>query len=306
VVVISSERKADTLLIKGLRDPLTPSLNSFAEKHGFTGDTVQFHMAFYQSLDPSLAMLRAALLLDAPETVKLSTQGQQLVVSGTAMQPWIDFVVRMKNRIPGFNTLNLDQLTVDDSSRLLLIRQQLQAPQTVQLRLDNNRLFVSGTAPAAWINNLNNKSVLLHPELRLIKNDQSTHLQSNESLQAVALQQALDGVSFYFSEGSALKTSQQGQMQAQLKQVSQLLALITVINTNVSFVVKGYTDAVGDATYNQMLRLKRAEVIKQLLVQSGASPASISSVAGLATVETKQSDVILRRVDLQVRLINVE
>ncbi len=304
IVVIDTEKVADTILVKGLRDPLVPVLDSLAEKHDFTSDELKFQMALYQSLDPPLALKRAAQLLDAPVTVSLSAQDQQLLVSGTATREWLDFADKMRDRVPGFNTLNLDQVTVDDASRLLQIRQQLQAPQTVQLRLDNNSLIVSGIAPIEWINSLQQKSTVLQPELSLITDDQDHQLEANERLQAVALQQEIDGVSFYFSQGVALNAAQQAFMQQQLRKIGQLLMLLNQLKVDVRFVLKGYTDGSGSIGHNQSLNLKRAEVIKQQLLKSGVAPTSIRIEVGQIERDTGQSNISLRKADLQVRLID--
>jgi outer membrane protein OmpA-like peptidoglycan-associated protein len=183
----------------------------------------------------------------------------------------------------------------------LLIRQQLQAPKTVQLRLDNQRLLISGIAPAAWINSLPQKSTVLSPALDLIINDHDNQLQAEEWLQAIALQQTLDGMSFYFSQGIGFNDEQQSQMQAQLNKISQLQTLLDITKTNAHYILKGYTDAVGDTAYNQALQFKRAQTIKQQLQLSGVNSASISIEAGQIIVDSKQRDVSMRRVDLQIR-----
>lgn len=306
LVVIGTEIFADTLLVKGLRDPLAATLDTLAEKHGFTSDELQFQMALYQSLDPPMALKRAAQLLDIPKTVTLSAQGRRLLLSGTASREWLDFAGKMRDRIPGFDTLNLDQVAVEEASRLLLIREQLQAPQTVRLRLDQDTMFVSGTASIAWINNLKQKSVLLQPPLNLITNDQGQQLEANEWLQAVALQQELDGLSFYFSQGIAVNVTQQNHMQQQLLKIGQLRALLDELKVDVSFVIKGYSDGTGSTAYNQSLNLKRAEAIKQQLIKSGVAPTSIRVEAGQTEKDTDQSDLSLRRADIQVKLFASE
>jgi OOP family OmpA-OmpF porin len=306
LVVIGTEKTADVLLIKGLRDPLAQPLDAFAKKHGFANDELQFQMALYQSLDPPLALKRAAQLLDTPNTVSLSAQGQQLLVIGTATREWLDFAGKMRDRIPGFNTLNLDQVSVEDASRLLRIRQQLQAPLTVRLRLDQDTLFVSGAAPIAWINNLKQKSALLQPPLNLITDDQGQQLEANEWLQAVALQQELNGVSLYFSQGIAFDKTQQTRMQQQLHKISQLRALLDELKVDVRFVIKGYSDGTGSTVHNQSLNLKRAEAIKQQLIKSGVTPASIHAEAGQIERDADQSDRLLRRVDIQVKFLDSE
>ncbi len=306
MVVIGTETIADTILVKGLRDPLASTLDTLAEKHGFASDELQFQMALYQSLDSPLALKRAAQLLDIPKTVSLSAQGQLLLVSGTATSEWLNFADKMRNRVSGFNTLNLDQVTVDNASRLIQIRQQLQAPQTVQLRLDNNTLLVSGIAPQAWINSLKQKSAELRPVLKLTTDDQRHPLQANEWLKAVALQQELDGVSFYFSQGITFNAVQQTRMQEPLRKIGRLLILLDTLKVDARFVVKGYTDGTGSDDHNQPLKLKRAEVIKQQLIKSGVTSTSIVVAAGQTVIDGHQSDVSLRRVDLQVKLLNSE
>ena len=306
MVVIGTETIADVLLVKGLRDPLALTIDTLAEKHGFSSDEVQFQMALYQSLDPPLALKRAAQLLDAPKTVSLSVQDQQLLVVGTATREWLGFADKMSNHIPGFSSVNFDQVTMDDASRLLQIRLQLQPPETVQLRLVNDVLLVSGSAPKAWINSLKQKSTLLQPALSLITDDQDHPLEVNEWLQALALQQELDGVSVYFSQGTRINAAQQADFQQQLSKINQLLTLLDELKVDISFVVRGYTDGTGSDDHNQSLKLKRVETIKQQLIKSGVTATSITVVDGKTVIDIDQSDASLRRVDLQVRLLSSE
>ena len=113
------------MLVKGLQDPLVPAIETLVPKYGFTRDEIQFQMALYQSLDPSLALERTARLLDTPKTVALSAYGQQLIVAGTASQQWFDFAVKLKDRLPGFSTVNFDRLKIDEWSQATVLRQEL-------------------------------------------------------------------------------------------------------------------------------------------------------------------------------------
>jgi outer membrane protein OmpA-like peptidoglycan-associated protein len=236
VVVIGTEETGDVLLVKGLKDPLVSTLDALVPKHGFIHDEVQFQMALYQSLEPALAMQRAAQLLAAPKTVSLAVQGQQLMLSGIASQQWLDFAVKLKDRLPGFSVVNFDRLKVDEWQK------------------------------------------------------------------AASLQQELDGVSFYFSEGTTFNATQQAFMQAQMDKAGQLVKLL-VANTGIRFVVQGYADSIGNAQHNQALKLKRAETIKQELVKSGVSPSSISIAAGQVADGIGQTNTSLRKADLQVKLL---
>jgi outer membrane protein OmpA-like peptidoglycan-associated protein len=140
----------------------------------------------------------------------------------------------------------------------------------------------------------------------LITNDQGQQLEANEWLQAVALQQELDGLSFYFSQGIAVNVAQQNRMQQQLLKIGQLRALLDELKVDVSFVIKGYSDGTGSTAHNQSLNLKRAEAIKQQLIKSGVTPTSIRVEAGQTEIDTDQSDLSLRRADIQVKLFASE
>ncbi|MEE9355715.1 MAG: hypothetical protein V3U75_09025 [Methylococcaceae bacterium] len=302
VVVIASEEKADTLLIKGLKDPLVPDLGPVAKKHGFTKEQLQFTMSLYQSLDASLAVQRAANFLDIPNTVTLTVKNQQLIPSGKASRQWLDFADKLRNRIPGFSVVNFDRVEVDNSSWLLQLRKILKTPQSVQLRLDKDTLFVTGTAPAAWIKDLQQNSVLLPSKLNLRTHDQGKKLVAQEWLQAVALQKELDGIAFYFSEGTTFNPKQQNLLHAHLNKVKQLHKLLRLLQADVRYAIKGYADGSGNSLFNQSLKLQRAEKIKQRLLQFGINPALVSVSTGHEVTDSL-IDTALRRVDMQVSLL---
>ena len=174
----------------------------------------------------------------------------------------------------------------------------------MQLRLDNDILFVSGTAPAIWVDTLKQKSALLQPVLRLVTDEPGNQLQANEWLKAVSLQRELDGASFYFSKGISVNAEQQLRMQDVLSKIDRLLALLDVLKVDARFVVKGFVDGAGNLAHNQILKMERAIFIKQQLLKSGISESSISIAAGKVEVDNKQADVTLRRADVQIRLLS--
>jgi outer membrane protein OmpA-like peptidoglycan-associated protein len=70
--------------------------------------------------------------------------------------------------------------------------------------------------------------------------------------------------------------------------------------------VIGYTDTVGDESYNQQLSLKRAEAIRDKLIRDGLNPDSIS-VAGRGDLDPavptapQTPEARNRRVEITVR-----
>lgn len=300
VVVIDSEKKDGKLVVKGLRDPLAPSPDLLASKYGFSLNDLQFEMALYQSLDPPLAVQRAARFLDAPDTVALTANGEELLLAGTASRQWLDSVIDMNDRIPGFKHINTERVIVDEASKLDLIRQQLQAPETVQMRLDKDQLFVTGIAPSAWISTLERRASEIQPELSLEITDHGKQLLSKEWQQAMALIKSLNEVSFYFNEGTVENADQQTMLQEQMNKVRQLLMLQKDLKGNLEFVVTGYVDGVGSGSRNQALKLKRAGYIKKHLIKSGVNPEAVSVIAGNRAISNNRTDPLLRRADLKI------
>ncbi len=304
IVIISAENKAGKRVVKGLLDPLVPVLYGLIDKHGFTNDELQFEMALYQSLDPEIAILRAARFLDAPETLALAVKGQKLVLNGIVSQKWLDSAVRLRDRIPGFNDVNFDQVIIDDASRLALIRQQLNPPDTIKLRLEKQRLFVTGTASAQWISNLNQQSVLSESNLSLQTVDAGNRLLSNEKVQVTKLIEHLNGLSFYFSDGIMMSEMQETELQDRMNKIKQLVALLKTINGHAKYVVSGFVDGVGDVAGNNKLKLMRANFIKQQLVQSGVNSGSISVVAGNRLITDRRTNLSLRRAFIEVSMVS--
>jgi outer membrane protein OmpA-like peptidoglycan-associated protein len=90
--------------------------------------------------------------------------------------------------------------------------------------------------------------------------------QSSESEQSVNL-----NIPFELNS-AALKP----QASEQLKQLE--LALSSPSLGNDRFIVAGHTDAKGSAQYNKQLSLRRAETVKNFLVQQGIDPARLDAI----------------------------
>ncbi len=300
IVVIGSEKQGDKLVIRGLRDPLAPELDGFASQYGFSRDQLQIEMALYQSLDSPIAIKRAARLLKAPDTVSLSVADDVLSVSGVASRHWLDFAVNLQDRIPGFRVVNFEHVKLDNASLLQLVRQELKAPARVKLRLEDQTLFVTGVAPLIWIQNINHHPVLKTYGLKLKTRDLTRQLQSEELLHAQELMQMLNGVMLYFSHGVAADDSELVGFYAKLVKVKQLVKLLDTLNIKARFVVKAFVDGVGSENRNLALRFKRADFVKQGLVQSGVSASLIAIDKSQPMINYGQVDLALRRADLEI------
>lgn len=107
----------------------------------------------------------------------------------------------------------------------------------------------------------------------------------------------LRGVTFEFDSA---KLTEQAQ--------NRLDNVIAALNASpdVKFSIAGYTDSIGSEAYNQKLSERRAQSVKEYLVEHGISPSRITRVVGygesnpVATNETEAGRAQNRRVELNV------
>lgn len=84
------------------------------------------------------------------------------------------------------------------------------------------------------------------------------------------------------------------------------IAQVMVQYPETQILVQGFTDSTGDAAYNQTLSERRAEAVKNLLIQRGVSPYRITSVGygesqPVATNATPEGRQMNRRVEIRIR-----
>lgn len=84
------------------------------------------------------------------------------------------------------------------------------------------------------------------------------------------------------------------------------IAKVMVQYPETQITVQGHTDSTGDAGYNQRLSERRAEAVKDLIIQRGVSPHRISSVGygetlPVATNATPEGRRMNRRVEIRIR-----
>jgi outer membrane protein OmpA-like peptidoglycan-associated protein len=81
------------------------------------------------------------------------------------------------------------------------------------------------------------------------------------------------------------------------------MADMILLNPNQRYRLVGYADVRGGATHNQRLSLRRAERIRELLLQNGVPATQITAVGRGAITTTKQNSSATlqqnRRVDLE-------
>lgn len=84
------------------------------------------------------------------------------------------------------------------------------------------------------------------------------------------------------------------------------IAQVMVQYPETQILVQGHTDSMGDAAYNQTLSERRAEAVKNLLIQRGVSPYRVTSMGygetmPVATNATPEGRQMNRRVEIRIK-----
>lgn len=103
IYVTGIESRRDTITVKGMRDPLAPSVVEIAAAEGIADERIDAQLAPFYSLDPRLVLRRAESRFGKPEGVDLALDGTRLVVTGAAPLDWRAVVDSGYRSIPGID-----------------------------------------------------------------------------------------------------------------------------------------------------------------------------------------------------------
>ena len=89
LVVVSAERRAERLTVRGLRDPLAPDPAAVLRDLGLEASRVEHRWTEFVSLAPELVLARAERTLHPPPGVELALEAGVLQVRGDAPIEWL-------------------------------------------------------------------------------------------------------------------------------------------------------------------------------------------------------------------------
>ncbi len=166
-VVIHHSHEEGSLLVSGLRDPLSDESDKLLHTHGFSKDDVTLKWTPYQSLETDILLRRVKLLLKPDAKTELKLDDSTLTISGVAQHAWLDRARDMLPALPGISEIVTDELVFSDSPEYLLrlAIKELQPPATVHLSIADGVLIAEGKAPHAWLNKAATVTDLV-PEIR--------------------------------------------------------------------------------------------------------------------------------------------
>lgn len=141
----------------------------------------------------------------------------------------------------------------------------LQPPPGVTLRLQDGRLTASGTAPLAWQQAARARAATLAD----VTDYEDSPLQLTEAVQFAEAQRAIAATEFRFEGGTLSLTSDPAAVDALAQHVRDLLRLGDVIGRDVQVAAIGQASTEGSKARNQRLKLSRAQVVRNRLINAG-------------------------------------
>ncbi|MEN8188242.1 MAG: hypothetical protein ABFS19_00210 [Thermodesulfobacteriota bacterium] len=143
IVITESRKISGQYHIYGFRDGLAPRPEELMMRTPLDSSSVAFHLEPYISLHPDFTLARAETILQPPKTVTLEMKEGKLSLQGSATFAWIEQSRTKASLFPG--------ITGYDDSRIISVNSALNPPQTVTISIEDDTLFVRGSASAAWI-----------------------------------------------------------------------------------------------------------------------------------------------------------
>jgi hypothetical protein len=112
-VLTEVQRDGTVANIAGLRDPLARPLALIAKEKQWELEDIVAKFSAYQSLDNRIVVLRAARLLDTPESVNLSMKNGELIATGSANQAWKTQAMAQARFLPGVDNIDTSGLVTE-------------------------------------------------------------------------------------------------------------------------------------------------------------------------------------------------
>ncbi|HEY9613325.1 OmpA family protein [Allocoleopsis sp.] len=195
--------------------------------------------------------------------------------------------------------LSLDAKIIEKRAEELL-----QAPKTVALRVDENRiLYATGYASHEWIIETRKRARFIPGITQFQDNLTETDLKEFESLKEQIEKQVL-----YFSKGSTeLEPGQDATLQTLVSQIQKLLDSAYSLDRDIQIKILGHTDKAGSKEANLRLSQARAQAVISTLVSQGINTTYVSAEVVnpnelLPNELTQQDGGLNRRVSFKVIL----
>lgn len=302
LVVLAHERGWSGLRVRGLADPLARAPSEVISASGLDGSRVRMEFAPFVSLEPALVLRRVeAALAPLPPGMRadLSAAGV-LSLKGVASGRWVERATEVARAQPGVAAVDVSGVGVADPDGLLVARAEavLRPPAGVRLRASGGVVFAEGEAPGAWVRGARRSWGSIEGALRYDEEG----LTNADLVRAAGLAERARAVVVRFdASGSvALREEDARRVPAVALLLAELGGAATAAGFEARVTLVGHTDRVGAPERNEALSLARAEVVRDALVQAGATPArAVGAGSALASGDEAED----RRVTIEIELV---
>ncbi len=284
IVITSAERNWGGYTIRGLRDPLAMDPHQLAIDAGIDPEKIESRWEPYQALTPPIIIARARKISDAPDSVVFAYDKGVLQLSGEALKDWYEKAGSLLTGLIGVEQVDDSQLTVYTSLELMLreARSLMELPEKVSLGILGNKIAIQGEAPLVWYRQFDQLfRNRFEPETLDV-----TQLTFQEQKKLQEIVAALAGEKLYFVNGGAelAVSDSPSPIPILAKFIGQLSELADLLGQPLRIEIKGKTDIRGSAEYNHALSIRRAETIRNLLIENGV-PADVLIANGQSVEE---------------------
>ncbi|MCA9422834.1 MAG: hypothetical protein KC592_17580, partial [Nitrospira sp.] len=126
IVVTSIQEEEGRRVLHGLRDPLAVDPERLLEEMGYSSNAVGFHLEPFIALTPEMVHKRAIQVLQPPESVEVSIEGNRIVLMGESSHRWISRVDQSAMAIPGVSEISMERLIDTDVKQFETLRNALE------------------------------------------------------------------------------------------------------------------------------------------------------------------------------------
>ena len=292
IYVAGSDATRSQLMIRGMRDPIAPTVAEVAESIGISGDIVVADMSAFHSLEPTLVAQRAAQRFEAPDDVRFEMAGTVLVVSGPALIEWQQRVRNGINTVAGVTSV---EFRLDADDRAQVTRDFLEAPDGVEFVARDGGVVLLGDVPVQWID----ESAARISAAGIPWPVDFTVLNTGALSNALREMAELDGKTFFFGSGTTLVEESVATLDDYAAELRELAESLNALGLGLRITATGSVDLTGSERINAALAPRRAATITSALESAGV-PADFEQRA----VERPEGGEPM--VDYELRRVTVE
>lgn len=218
--------------------------------------------------DPALALNRFKEAFPPPADLTAKVDHGTLELSGAAPWEWLEQVRAGATRLPGITRISEQNLKVAYDPKLVLDRfvARFNLPDSVNASVNNGTLILSGEAPHAWLARVRSGAATLPgitavDERTLTDSDQRAFQQSRSVIESAFVYFLLAKDSFATEGFTALSRLPD--------EIRRCTTAASRLGQKVEIEIRGYADSVGDKAHNLDLSQRRADAVKNFLIQCG-------------------------------------